>query len=386
MDATDGAFAQWLSQAQIAEHRLTAEQRGLLLSAFAFRHTAATIIIPAVCSVISCSTATPDSKSPRSLAWSASAGRRHRINRRLVQGSGPGGAPPHGRPAHGKLTAALSGPIAEFILTHADATRYDVLDFIERTWGFRVSTVALHHFCKKFGLDRATRTEATAEPAQPQHRASRAGRAATTGNSAAQPAHTLRLPFSRHGRSTRARFLLMPQALDWLATAKQCFADDYGSFAAGLLTSIFSLVIGMERVFHLDDMEDLGFARLCGDRRCPSRYTVGAWRRHLPWYEVDAFCRRTFPWHLLHRQDVMISFDEHTIPRWTVNSTSARLCDHRNKYNALRENCSRASTWSSGRFLCLRGTPGNHNLQRTGGADGPTGVASGPAAHLARAL
>ena len=37
MSATDGAFAQWLSQAQIAEDRLTAEQRGLLLAAFAFR-------------------------------------------------------------------------------------------------------------------------------------------------------------------------------------------------------------------------------------------------------------------------------------------------------------------------------------------------------------
>ena len=37
MTATDGAFAQWLSQAQIAEVRLTAEQRGLLQYAFAFR-------------------------------------------------------------------------------------------------------------------------------------------------------------------------------------------------------------------------------------------------------------------------------------------------------------------------------------------------------------
>ena len=58
--------------------------------------------------------------------------------------------------AHGKLLPRYAGPIAEFILTHADATRYDILDFIERTWSVRVSTVALHHFCKKFGLDRAT--------------------------------------------------------------------------------------------------------------------------------------------------------------------------------------------------------------------------------------
>src|SRR5438309_5840922 len=37
MVATDGAFAQWLSQAQIAKDRLTAEQRGLLQYTFAFR-------------------------------------------------------------------------------------------------------------------------------------------------------------------------------------------------------------------------------------------------------------------------------------------------------------------------------------------------------------
>jgi len=74
-----------------------------------------------------------------------------------------------GRP-HGKMLPRYAGPIAEFILTHADATRYDILDFIDRTWGVRVSTVALHHFCKKFGLDRATRTQATAPrpgPEQP---------------------------------------------------------------------------------------------------------------------------------------------------------------------------------------------------------------------------
>ena len=44
-----------------------------------------------------------------------------------------------GRP-HGKRLPRYAGPIAEFILTQADATRYDILDFIERTWGVRVST------------------------------------------------------------------------------------------------------------------------------------------------------------------------------------------------------------------------------------------------------
>jgi hypothetical protein len=37
MTATEGTYAQWLSKAQIAEERLTPEQRGLLQAAFAFR-------------------------------------------------------------------------------------------------------------------------------------------------------------------------------------------------------------------------------------------------------------------------------------------------------------------------------------------------------------
>jgi hypothetical protein len=105
--------------------------------------------------------------------------------------------------AHGKLLPRYAGAIAEFILSHADATRYDILDFIERTWGVRVSTVALHHFCKKFGLDRATRAEATAP------RPSAEGTAAEPRSvEMAPPTQPVPLPpppFSRGGRSTRGR-------------------------------------------------------------------------------------------------------------------------------------------------------------------------------------
>ena len=155
----------------------------------------------------------------------------------------------------------------------------------------------------------------------------------------------------------------MPPALNWLATAEDCFADDEGSLRQGLLTSVFSLVIGMERVFHLDAMEDLGFARMCGGRRCPSRSTVGGWRRHLNWHEVDAFCRRTSPWHLLDNEDALLSFDEHTIPRWTRKFRIGKgYVTTRNKY--MR--CEKLFTGydvGSGRFLCVRATPGNCDLQ-----------------------
>ena len=107
-----------------------------------------------------------------------------------------------GRP-HGKLLPRYAGPIAEFILTHPGATRYDILDFIERTWSVRVSTVALHHFCKKFGLDRATRAEATA-PRPSAERTPAEPHAAETAPPS-QPVPLPPPPFSRRGRNTRER-------------------------------------------------------------------------------------------------------------------------------------------------------------------------------------
>src|ERR1700688_4423766 len=175
MSATDNTCASWLAQAQIAEPRLTPEQRGLLQAAFAFRqrcgddyysnrllshfllHCDARLKVAQIARLVGVSRPTASHQQSVSSKEAIQAAH-HRLA---------------GRP-HGKLLPRYAGPIAELILTHADATRYEILDFIERTWGVRVSTVALHHFCKKFGLDRATRAEATTPqpsaqrtPAQP---------------------------------------------------------------------------------------------------------------------------------------------------------------------------------------------------------------------------
>jgi hypothetical protein len=204
MTATAGTFAQWLSAAQIAEERLTPEQRGLLQAAFAFRqrcgddyysnrllshfllHCNARLKVAQIARLVGISRPTASHQQGVSSKEAVQAAH-HRMA---------------GRP-HGKLLPRYAGPIAEFILTHADATRYDLLDFIERTWGVRVSTVALHHFCKKFGLDRATRAAATAPkpsaaaaPAEPRP-------AATVAPS--QPVPLPPPPFSRRAPSTRAR-------------------------------------------------------------------------------------------------------------------------------------------------------------------------------------
>jgi hypothetical protein len=155
----------------------------------------------------------------------------------------------------------------------------------------------------------------------------------------------------------------MPQALDWLRTAEACFRDDYGSLPRGLLTSVFGLVTGLGRIFHLEEMDDVGFALLTGGRRCPTRQLVGAWRRHLPWYEVDAFCRRSFAWPLLHGHDALVSFDEHTLPRWTRKFRIPKgYVTTRNKYMRC-EKLFYSYDVRLNRYLAVRATPGNWDLR-----------------------
>jgi hypothetical protein len=156
---------------------------------------------------------------------------------------------------------------------------------------------------------------------------------------------------------------LLPNALDWLATAERCFADEYGSLRRGLLTSVFALVVGLQRVFHLDQLADRGFAVLSGGLACPSRYAIGGWRRHLKWYEVDAFCRRTYPWDLIRGRDALVSFDEHTIPRWTSKfSIRKGYVTTRNKYMRC-EKLFYGYEAERDRFLCIEGTPGHVELR-----------------------
>jgi transposase len=213
MTGTDSTYAPWLSQAQIAEQRLTTEQRGLLQAAFAFRqrcgddyysnrllshfllHCNSGLKVAQIARLVGVSRPTASHQQAVSSKEAIQAAH-HRMAGR----------------AYGKLLPRYAGPIAEFILSHPEATRYDVLDFIQRTWDVHVSTVALHHFCKKYGLNRATRTAAAAAAARPAPTAAQAAAGhlpavphpvATV--PAGQPVPLPPPPFSRHGPSTRAR-------------------------------------------------------------------------------------------------------------------------------------------------------------------------------------
>jgi hypothetical protein len=154
----------------------------------------------------------------------------------------------------------------------------------------------------------------------------------------------------------------MGEALDWLDIARDCLGDPFETLTRGLLTCAFAPVIGLERLWHLEQMEDKGFAVLTGGLRCPSRHSVGGWRRHLPWYEVEAFCRRTSPWYLIEDDIAMVSYDEHTIPRWTRKFHIKKgYVTTRNKYMRCEklfctyDVCNR-------RYLAVRATPGNWGL------------------------
>jgi hypothetical protein len=204
MLSRDGSCASWLAQAQIAEQRLTAEQRGLLQAAFAFRqrcgddyysrrllshfllHCDSRLKVAQIARLVGIRRPTASHQQGVSSKEAIQAAH-HRLA---------------GRP-HGKLLPRYAGPIAEFMLTHADATRYDVLAFILRTWGVHVSTVALHHFCKKFGLDRATRAAAAAPEAAVEPAVAPAASGATV--SPRQPVPLPPPPFSSPRRSTLAR-------------------------------------------------------------------------------------------------------------------------------------------------------------------------------------
>ena len=199
-----------------------------------------------------------------------------------------------GRP-YGKLLPRYAGPIAAFLCQHPDATRADLIDFIE-------------HNLRRTGL--AGRSLQVPQEVRPrsncpgtrQRGAGRSRRHAPGRHAAARSADGVARRGAGHpagaplllGRTQYAgAFLMLGEPLQWLDAARECFADHYGTLTRGLLTSAFAPIVGLERIWHLDEMEDLGFALLTGGYRCPSRYTVGGWRCHLRWYEVDAFCRRT---------------------------------------------------------------------------------------------
>jgi hypothetical protein len=165
--ATDTrTFAHWLQDSAVPEATLTAPQRAVLEAAFGFlqqrghdyfsRRLLSHFLLHAP-------TGLKVAQLARLLGFSRSAASAQQglSSKEVVQAA-------HHRLAgrsHGKLLPRFAGPVAQFLCEQPQATRWDVLDFIGRTWGVSVSRMALHRFLKKYGLDQASRVVALPVPA-----------------------------------------------------------------------------------------------------------------------------------------------------------------------------------------------------------------------------
>lgn len=191
-------FSAWLSQAQVSENRLTPDQRGVLLAVHHFRQqqgddSYSTRLLTHF--LLHCHTGLKVAALARLLGVSRPTASRQQgmSSKQAVQQA-------HhrmdGRP-YGKLLPRYAGAILEFRLTHPDASRADLIDFIDATFGVRVSRIALYHFLKKFGLDRipTTPVPAAAPPADP---------TAAPQPLAVMPVPVPAPPFSSAARNTRA--------------------------------------------------------------------------------------------------------------------------------------------------------------------------------------
>lgn len=160
--ATEGqTFEQWLEAAEVSPKRLNDSQRNVLKAAFQFlqqgKRDYASMRIAGYF-LLRCDLGLQVTQIARLVGISARSAFRHR-NLSSMQVVQQIQHRMNGRP-YGKLLPRHAGPIAEFLFTHPKASRQELLDFIGRTWEFRVSKVALWEFLKKYGLDRASLAEA----------------------------------------------------------------------------------------------------------------------------------------------------------------------------------------------------------------------------------
>jgi transposase len=197
MPDAPNAFSTWLVQAQVSESRLTPDQRGVVLAVYHFRqqqgndcystrllthfllHCQSGLKVAALARLLGVSRPTASRQQGLSSKQAVQQAH-HRMG---------------GRP-YGKLLPRYAGAILEFRLSHPDASRADLIDFIDATFGVRVSRIALYHFLKKFGLDRIPATPAPAAPPPPDPAAAPQPLPVTSATVAAPP-------FSSAARSTR---------------------------------------------------------------------------------------------------------------------------------------------------------------------------------------
>jgi hypothetical protein len=158
-------FTAWLQQADIPAQRLTPALNALLHAVFRFRHAQgcdyySTRLLSHF--LLHADSSLKVAQIARLLGISRpNASKQQKLSsKQVIQQA-------HhrldGRP-YGKLLPRYAGAIAAFLLGQPNASRAELIDFVERTFGVRVSRVALHKYLKKYGLAASATTGPT--PAQ----------------------------------------------------------------------------------------------------------------------------------------------------------------------------------------------------------------------------
>ena len=205
MTATDGAFAQWLSQAQIAEDRLTAEQRGLLQARLCLPATLRRRLLfqPSAQPFPAALRLRTQGRSDRPLGRHQPA---HGLAaaRRLFQGGDSGGAPPHGRPAPRQTAAALCRPHRR---VHPDPCRRHAATTCSTSSSAPGACASPRWPCTIFARSSASIGPRGPRPRPPAQRGPHAApsRARVETAPPSQPVPLPPPPFSRRGRNTRGR-------------------------------------------------------------------------------------------------------------------------------------------------------------------------------------
>ena len=198
-------FSHWLAQAQVSEAHLTPDQRAVLQAVFHFRqaqgtdyystrllshfllHCACGLTVAALARLLGLSRPTASRQQGLS-SKEAIRQAHHRMD---------------GRP-YGKLLPRYAGAVAQFLFARPDASRADLIDFLDTTFGVRVSRVALAKFLKKFGLDRVS-LQAVPQPVSTANATATGNTPRPTFPSDQGPAvSTPTPPFSPHAPSTPA--------------------------------------------------------------------------------------------------------------------------------------------------------------------------------------
>ena len=186
-----------------------------------------------------------------------------------------------------KLDACALEEIAAYLVTHPNATPSDLATHLQNTRNLAVSPKTIRTYLEQTGLCAV--------------------------GPAIQKTYAQKTVHTAWG----GLFLLLPTLLTWtgLSAARTAFATLEDPIAF-VLTLLVCGLMGMARLFHLDDVWDAGVALFTGRNRLFTRQRIYATFRRLRRAHINDFYEKTRPI-LPKGEEVYISLDEHVVARWT---------------------------------------------------------------------